>query len=49
MQKVRKILRAVSEKIAWPTNQLLPTTQILKDLADASPKKTLTTPLKFVF
>ena len=39
MQKVRKILRAVSEKIAWPTNQLLPTTQILQDLADAGPKK----------
>ena len=62
MQKIRKILRAVSEKTALPTNQqptnqptsyyqqhrsyttsltpnqLLPTTPILKDVADASPK-----------
>ena len=41
MQKVRKILRAVSEKIALPTNQptnqLLPTTPILKEPADAGP------------
>ena len=29
MQKIRKVLRAVSEKIALPTNQLLPTTPIL--------------------
>ena len=38
MQKMRKILRAVSEKTALqtnqPTNQLLPVTPILKDLAD---------------
>ena len=39
MQKIRKILRAVSEKIALPTNQLLPTTLILYNLADAGPKK----------
>ena len=43
MQKIRKILRAVSEKTALPTNQptnqLLPTTPILQDLADAGPKK----------
>ena len=38
MQKIRKILRAVSEKTALPTNQLLPKTPILKDLADAGPK-----------
>ena len=38
MQKIRKILRAVSEKTALPTNQLLPTTPILYHLADASPK-----------
>ena len=36
MQKIRKILRAVSEKTALPTNQL-PTTPILQDLADAGP------------
>ena len=38
MQKIRKNLRAVSEKTALPTNQqtnqLLPTTPILQDLAD---------------
>ena len=39
MQKIRKILRAVSEKTALPTNQLLPTTPILLDLADARPTK----------
>ena len=43
MQKIRKILRAVSEKTALPTNQpinqLFPTTPILLDLADAGPKK----------
>ena len=39
MQKIRKILRAVSEKTALPTNQLLPTTLTLKDLADVSPTK----------
>ena len=51
MQKIRKILRAVSEKTALPTNQstkqatnqptnqLLPTTPILWDLTDAGPKK----------
>ena len=39
MQKIRKILRAVSEKTALPTNQLLPTTLILQYLADAGPKK----------
>ena len=41
MQKIRKILGAVSEKTALPanppTNQLLPTTPILYDLADAGP------------
>ena len=36
MQKIRKILTAVSEKTALPTNQL-PTTTILQDLADAGP------------
>ena len=35
----RKILRAVSEKTALPTNKLLPTTPILQNLADAGPKK----------
>ena len=43
MQKIRKMLRAVSEKTALPTNQstnqLLPTTPILQDLADAGPIK----------
>ena len=39
MQKIRKILRAVSEKTALPINQLLPTTPILWDLADAGPKR----------
>ena len=42
MQKMRKILRAVSEKTALqtnqPTNQLLPVTPILKDLADTGLK-----------
>ena len=47
MQKIRKILRTISEKTALPTNQqptnqptnqLLPTTPILYDLADAGPK-----------
>ena len=38
VQKIRKIIRAVSEKRALPTNQILPTTPILKDLADAGPK-----------
>ena len=42
MQKIRKILRAVSEKTVLPTNQptnqLLPTTPILQDLADGGPK-----------
>ena len=38
MQKIRKILRAVSEKTALPTKQLFPTTPILQDLADAGPK-----------
>ena len=42
MQKIRKILRAVSEKTALPTNQL-PTTPILQDLADAGPKNKLVT------
>ena len=42
MQKIRKILRAVSEKTALPTNQLLPTTPILQDLADAGPTKFVT-------
>ena len=41
MQKIRKILTAVSEKTALsthqPTNQLLPTTLILQDLTDAGP------------
>ena len=37
MQKIRKTLRAVSEKTELPTNQL-PTTPILQDLADGSPK-----------
>ena len=44
MQKIRKVLRALSEKTALPTNQpdneLLPTTPILLDLADAGPKTT---------
>ena len=35
MQKIRKIIRAVSEKTALPTNQILTTTSILQDLADA--------------
>ena len=48
MQKIKKILRAVSEKTALPTNQLLPTTLILQNVADADPKKFITTPLKFV-
>ena len=39
MQKIRKILTAVSQKTALPTNQLLPTKLILYDLADAGPKK----------
>ena len=43
MRKIRKILRAFSEKTALPTNQptnqLLPTSPILQDLADAGPKK----------
>ena len=39
MQKIRKILRAVSEKTALPTNQLLPTTPILQEFADVGPKK----------
>ena len=43
MQKIRKILRAVSKKTALPptqpTNQLLPTAPIEQDLADASPKR----------
>ena len=42
MQKIRKILTAISGKTALPTNQptnqTLPTTPILQDLADASPK-----------
>ena len=42
MQKIRKILRAVSEKTALPTNQptnqVLLTTPILWDLADAGSK-----------
>ena len=37
MQKIRKTLKAVSEKTELPTNQL-PTTPILQDLADAGPK-----------
>ena len=44
MQKIRKILGAVSEKTVLPTNQptnqLLLTTPILYDLADAGPKNT---------
>ena len=35
----RKIIRAVSEKTALPTNKLLPTTPILQNLTDAGPKK----------
>ena len=38
MQKIKKILRAVSEKTALTTHQLLPTTPNLKDLADAGQK-----------
>ena len=38
MQKIRKILRAVSEKTALPPDQLLQH-QVLKDLAEADPKK----------
>ena len=45
MQKIRKILCAVSEKTALPTNQptnqLLPTASTLLDLADASPKRNI--------
>ena len=41
MQKIRKILRAVSEKTSLPTNQLLSTTPILQDHADARPKNNL--------
>ena len=41
--KNQKFLRTISEKTALPTNQptnqLLPTTPILYDLADAGPKK----------
>ena len=37
MQNIRKILRATSEKTALPNNQLLPTTPVLQDLADAGP------------
>ena len=42
IQKIRKILRVVSEKTTLPTNQptnQLPTTPILQDLADAVPIK----------
>ena len=39
MQKIRKISQAVSEETALSTNQLLPTTPILKDVTDAYPKK----------
>ena len=39
MQKIRKIFGAISEKTVLPTNQLLPTTLILQDLADVGPKK----------
>ena len=46
MQKIRKILRVVSEKTELPTNQLLPTTPILYDLADAEPIITNNTDLK---
>ena len=46
MQKIRKILKAISEKtvlptnqpINQPTNQLLPKTLILYDLVDPGPK-----------
>ena len=45
MQEIRKILRVVSEKTGLPTkqptNQLLPTTSILYDLADAGKTKYL--------
>ena len=41
MQKIRKILRATSQKTALltnePTNQLLPTTPIRFNFADAGP------------
>ena len=38
MRKIsRKLLRAFTEKIALPTNQLLPTTPILQYLIDAGP------------
>ena len=47
MQKIRKILLYVSEKVALPTNQPtnqpLPTTLILQDLADASSKNHIST------
>ena len=42
MEKIRKILRAASERTALPTNQTtnqLPTTPILQDVADAGPTK----------
>ena len=39
-QNIRRILRAASEKTTSPTNQLLlPTTRLLHDLADTSPKR----------
>ena len=38
MQRIRRILRAVSEKTALRTNQPLPITPILQDLVDAGPK-----------
>ena len=45
MQKIRKILKTISEKTVLPTNQptkqLLPITPILQNLADAGPKKAL--------
>ena len=37
MQKIKKILKVVSEKTALPTKQLIPTTTIFQDLADAGP------------
>ena len=47
MQKIRKILRAVSEKTVLPTNQPLPTTPILQDLADAGAKTSKLTKTRY--
>ena len=48
MQKIRKILRAVSEKTTLPTNQLLPPTPILQDLAGAGPKSQMMKQITYI-